>query len=455
VALRDRIVELKRLDTAELEDNAGNWRTHPQAQRDALSGLLSEVGIADALLAYHSPRNDGALTLIDGHLRKEDYPGVWPVLVLDLSDAEADLLLATLDPLAAMAGAAEEQLAALLAGLPPQEAGLQAALDDLARRAGLALGEPDGPLPPAPEAQLDRGEALQQQWGAAAGQLWEIPSRTVPGRSHRLLCGDCTKAEDVARLVQAERAVLFATDPPYLVGYDGANHPHKWNEPDKNKDWSDSYHDWDDPAQGEALYDGFVAVAVAHAVAQDAAWYCWHASRNQAMVEQVWQRHGAFVHQQIVWVKDRPVLTRSWYLWQHEPCFFGWLKGHKPKRVAGDYPATVWQFPTVAPGTATDHPTSKPVELFAIPMRQHSQPGEVCYEPFAGSGSQLVAGEQLGRLVYGLEISPQYCAVILQRLADLGLQPRLACLPVGRAEDQAGEAPAAKAKGKRKQGEGR
>ena len=136
------------------------------------------------------------------------------------------------------------------------------------------------------------------------------------------------------------------------------------------------------------------------------------------MVEGVWEKFGAFVHQQIVWAKDRGILTRSYYLWQHEPCFFGWLKGNKPPRVSDDYPSTVWKLPTVKVGEKTDHPTSKPIEVFAIPMRQHTRPGEVCYEPFSGSGSQIIAGETTGRRVFAIEISPQYVDVAVQALAD-------------------------------------
>ncbi len=133
------------------------------------------------------------------------------------------------------------------------------------------------------------------------------------------------------------------------------------------------------------------------------------------MVEAVWVKFGAFVHEQIIWVKDRPVLGRSWYSWQHEPCFFGWVRPHRPDRVADDFLSTVWQVPTVAPGQRTDHPTSKPVEVFAIPIRQHTRRGDVCYEPFCGSGTQVIAAEQLGRRCYALEISAHYCDVVVRR----------------------------------------
>jgi DNA modification methylase len=200
------------------------------------------------------------------------------------------------------------------------------------------------------------------------------------------------------------------------VGYDGTNHPASPNQAGKNKNWRGSYGiTWDDAEANPTLYQDFCRVAVAEAIVPNAAWYCWHASRRQAMVEDVWNKFGAFVHQQIIWVKDRPVLNRSWYSWQHEPCFFGWVRPHQPGRVADDFLSTIWQMPTTAPGQRTDHPTSKPVELFAIPIRQHTRRGDVCYEPFCGSGSQLIAAEKLGRRCYALEISPHYCDVIVRR----------------------------------------
>lgn len=244
------------------------------------------------------------------------------------------------------------------------------------------------------------------------GDVW------VMGK-HRLLCGDSTSEADVCRLMGNERAVLFATDPPYLVAYDGRNHPHKWNEPEpprKNKDWSGQYgFTWDESAKGWEIYERFYRVAMEHAVATDAAWYCWHASRHQAKLEALWETLGAFVHQQIIWVKDRPILTRSCYMWQHEPALHGWVRGRRPRVNKGATYPSVWEVATVQPGKATDHPTSKPVELFRRPMKVHTLPGEVCFEPFSGSGSQLIAAEELGRRCFAIEISPTFCDVAVTR----------------------------------------
>jgi DNA modification methylase len=229
--------------------------------------------------------------------------------------------------------------------------------------------------------------------------------------------------------MNGERAILFATDPPYLVGYDGTNHP--GTRPKTNTDWSDTYGPtWDeaDLERNNDLYDRFIKVAIEYAIEPNAAWYCWHASRRQMMVEQSWEKNGAFVHQQIIWHKpNRPILTRSWYLWAHEPCFFGWVKGQKPPRADKEYLRSVWDIEGLNNDERPDHPTPKPLECFAIPMRQHTLRGELCYEPFSGSGSQLIAGEQLGRRVFGMEISPAYCDVIVRRYLALGEGRRVFC----------------------------
>lgn len=134
--IRDRIVELRRVKASELLPNPKNWRTHPQAQQDALKGVLAEVGYADALLAREV--EGGALMLIDGHLRAETTPDQEvPVLVLDVTEEEADKILATLDPLAAMAEASAEKLEELLGDVKTNSEALDAMLKGLGENAGV------------------------------------------------------------------------------------------------------------------------------------------------------------------------------------------------------------------------------------------------------------------------------------------------------------------------------
>ena len=248
------------------------------------------------------------------------------------------------------------------------------------------------------------------------GDLWVLGD-------HRLLCGSCTNTDDVIRLMNGERAALFATDPPYLVDYDGTNHPGDKSstlKDTKNKDWSATYGvTWDDSSQGPELYEGFIKAAIDHAIEKTAAWYMWHASKRQAMVESVWEKMGAFVHQQIIWRKNNSILTRTLYLWKHEPCFYGWVRPNRPPRLDNADPTpSVWDMDSLTGEDRPDHPTPKPLDAFGIPMRQHIKPGGLCYEPFSGSGSQIMAGEQNHRRVYAMEISPVYVDVAVQRFIN-------------------------------------
>ena len=306
------------------------------------------------------------------------------------------------------------------------EALLSAELNDLLAEdfdlslVGFSDGELDKLLAFVPEGDAEEGGA----GGSVPPVTIPEPPRNPASRTgdlwilgeHRLLCGDSTNHDDVRRLMKGERAVLFATDPPYLVDYDGSNHP------TRNKDWSQSYGvTWDDSSQGAELYDGFIAAAVAEAITEDAAWYCWHASRRQAMLEACWEKAGAFVHQQIIWVKERGVLTRSHYLWKHEPCFMGWRRPNRPPKVAEQTLPSTWEMPSFAKDERPDHPTPKPLDAFGIPMRQHVARGGLCYEPFSGSGSQIMAGEANGRRVFAMEISPAYVDVAVERWqAEIG-----------------------------------
>lgn len=391
----------------ELNPNPRNPNKHPDAQIELLSKNIRYLGWRHPITVS---KRSGYIVAGHGRLMAAKQMGV-AIVPVDFqefnSDADEMAVLVADNRLAELSETDDDSLKAILKDLDGtidlDLTGFdEDSLDDILDR--LEITEEESNTVPAPPVDPI----------AQPGDLFELGK-------HRLLCGDSTKEEDVIRLMDGQKSILFATDPPYLVGYDGTNHPGQTKT--KNTDWSETYGaSWDeaDDERNNDLYDRFIKVAIDHAIMPNAAWYCWHASRRQMMVEEAWEKNGAFVHQQIIWHKpNRPILTRSWFLWAHEPCFFGWVKGQKPPRTDDEYLRSVWNIEGINNDERPDHPTPKPLECFAIPMRQHTKRGEICYEPFSGSGSQIMAGEQLGRRVFAMEISPAYCDVAVKRwLAD-------------------------------------
>lgn len=167
--IRDRVKELRRVRASELVPSARNWRTHPDAQRDALRGVLAEVGYAGALLVRELP--DGRLELVDGHLRAETTPdALVPVLVLDVNEEEAVKIMLTHDPLAALAGADLEKLSDLLGDCDiknPQVMRMLADLEDSVREAEEALAEshdtPEVPIPEAYQVVVECADEAEQE----------------------------------------------------------------------------------------------------------------------------------------------------------------------------------------------------------------------------------------------------------------------------------------------------
>jgi len=205
---------------------------------------------------------------------------------------------------------------------------------------------------------------------------------------------------------------LLATDPPYLVDYSGGNHPaSKGNKgkPGRDKHWDD----YQDPEASVEFYQKFLALGLEH-LKPNCAVYQWHAHRRQALVEAAWIRCGLLVHQQIIWVKARGVLTHSHYLWSHEPCFYGWVEGQPPSKKPPSNQRTVWTLDQQG-SSMNIHPTQKPLELFLRPIEYHTEFGDIVYEPFLGSGTQLIAAEKLSRICFALEREPQYVDVAVKR----------------------------------------
>jgi DNA modification methylase len=381
---------------------------------DKLKRSISEFGLVEPLVWN---RRTGHL--VGGHQRfkvlLEEGATKVQVSVVDLSLEREKALNLALNKIAG--GWDQEKLAALLdelVALPDFDVTLSG-FDLPEAESIIAASLGDDPH----DEDFDLEAALADASPAVTKPGDLIVLGTDPRLQHRLLCGDSTDPEQVRLLMNGQKAALFATDPPYLVDFDGTNQAGAKSRarraPAKPGSVRPGSFTWDDADANPELYEQFIGVAIVEAIRPNAAWYCWHASKRQAMVEAAWTKHGAFVHQQIIWDKGRGVLNRSWYLWQHEPCLFGWLQGNKPRKTAEPMRSTVWRVEGIATAERPDHPTPKPLELFEIPIRQHTVAGEVCYEPFAGSGTQVIAAERTKRRCYAVELSPKYCDVIVRR----------------------------------------
>ena len=243
-----------------------------------------------------------------------------------------------------------------------------------------------------------------------------VPTRSKRGDlwllgGHRVLCGDATSAEDVARVMGGELATLMVTDPPYGVSVAGGTH-----DPRDEKNYRSGGTIENDGLTGDRLRD-FLAGVFAQAVERlspGAAWYCFYAGAETRAVMDACERLGGFRHV-LVWVKPHFVFGRSDYHYRHEPVMYGWVPGAAHVWLGDRTQDSVWEYEIGGDLAKKQHPTSKPVEVMSKPIRNHCQNGEVVYDPFLGSGTTLIACEQLGRKCYGLEIAENYVDVILQR----------------------------------------
>jgi DNA modification methylase len=262
------------------------------------------------------------------------------------------------------------------------------------------------------EPQTDRAEELRVKWGVNPGDLWQLGD-------HRLLCGDSTKAEDVARVLQGDVPLLMVTDPPYGVEYDAewrgkAGHA-TMGKNRTGKVESDNRADWREAWQ---LFSGDVA-------------YVWHGGLHAAIVAESLVVSGFDLRSQIIWNKSVMVMGRGDYHWKHEPCWYAVRHGKTGRWNAGRDQTTVWDLASpihIMSGSKeekTEHPTQKPLECMARPIRNHDSP--LVYEPFSGSGTTIIACENLGRKCRAIEISPGYVAVTLERyFQHTGNKPVLA-----------------------------
>ena len=248
------------------------------------------------------------------------------------------------------------------------------------------------------EELIDQGDILQQKWGTKTGQIWELGE-------HRLMCGDSTIKEQVMVLMKEKKADMLLSDPPYGVAYVG-----------KTKDALEIENDNLDEVQLiEFVKNAFDAAQIVSR--PGAYWYATVPARPLHFIFGLdWKKRG-ILRQILVWNKDSMVLGRSEYHYKHEPILFGWIPGGKRHENNDRTRTSVWDCPR--PKANRQHPTMKPVELWERALKDGSRSGDVVYEPFSGSGTTIIAAEQLNRKCYAMEISPKYVAVSLQRWHDL------------------------------------
>lgn len=370
-----------------------NARRHPAKQRDALRGSLDAVGwVAPVIVSARSGK------ILDGHARVEealsrDENAPVPFAEVDVSENEERTILATFDPITGLATYDREALDALLREVDTGDAALQSLIADLAAQNDLYLNGDEPGEPVDAEPQIDRAAELNKKWQVQPGDLWLIGP-------HRLLCGDSTKAEDVARVLNEATPLLMVTDPPYGVEYDPTWRAEAGINKNQNK-------------MGKVENDERADWTATWQLAPSSVAYVWHAGLKASIVQASLEVAGFELRSQIIWAKDRLALSRGDYHWKHEPCWYAVKHGQTGNRTDDRTQTTLWEIES-REDSGHGHGTQKPLECMARPIRNHE--GDV-YEPFAGSGTTLVASQNLSRKCYAIEISPDYCAVILERMA--------------------------------------
>jgi DNA modification methylase len=376
---------VERRSIASLVPYARNARTHSEAQVAQLAASVREWGWTIPILV------DEAGGIIAGHgrvlagrmLGLEDVP---VMIAKGWSEAKRRAYVIADNKLALNAGWDAEMLAFEVSDLAAVAFDMTLVGFSVEELAELASDETAGLTDP------DDAPDLPAMPVSLLGDVWRLGP-------HRLVCGDCTASATVAKALGGVIPHLMVTDPPYGVAYDPAwrNRAGLGSTKRTGKVDNDHRADW---REAWALFPGAVA-------------YIWHGALHAAEVAASLEACDFKIRAQIIWAKNRLVLGRGDYHWQHEPCWYA-VKGNG--RWGGDRKqTTLWQVPTRGQDIETTHGTQKPVAGMRRPMENNSRAGDAVYEPFSGSGTTIIAGEITGQRVCAIEISPAYIDVAVRR----------------------------------------
>ena len=364
-----------------------NARTHSKEQITKLRSSLREFGFINPVII------DRDYNIIAGHGRvmaakEENITEVPCVFVDHLTEAQKKAYIIADNRFALDAGWDEEMLKLEIE-----------ALQDMAFDLSLT-GFDDAELSKLFEAddvkddEFDVEAELQKPTKTQIGDIWLLGK-------HKLVCGDSTKAETFAILMNDEKANLVITDPPYNVNYEGSAGKIKNDNMENDK----FYH---------FLLDAFTNTE--KAMADDASIYVFHADTEGLNFRKAFKDAGFYLSGTCIWEKQSLVLGRSPYQWQHEPVLFGWKRKGKHQWYTGRKESTIWKFDK--PKKNGEHPTMKPIPLLAYPIMNSSMTNCIVLDPFGGSGSTLIACEQTGRFCRTIELDEKFCDVIVSRYIE-------------------------------------
>jgi DNA modification methylase len=389
-------LQIEMMPTERLVPYARNARTHSDQQVAQIAFSIAEFGFTNPILNG----DDDVIIAGHGRLMAAQRLGLTevPTIVLaHLNETQRRALVVADNKIALNAGWDTEILLEQidliradgfdmdLVGFSDEE--LEGMLEEIeGPQLGDAVdGEDDVPEPPAEPVSV-------------LGDLWVLGN-------HRLLCGDSTLATDVERVLGGVKPLLMVTDPPYGVEYDPSwrNQAGAASTKRTGKVLNDDRADW---REAWALFPGDVA-------------YVWHGALHATTVAESLIDTGFNIRSQIIWAKDRLILSRGDYHWQHEPCWYAVRKKGKGHWAGDRKQTTLWHIANKDQDAVTVHGTQKPVECMRRPILNNSSQGQAVYEPFMGSGTTLIAAETTGRVCYGIELNPAYIDVIVERWQNL------------------------------------
>ena len=383
--------QMQLVDINKLIPYVNNARTHSPEQITKLRSSLREFGFINPVLI------DREFNVLAGHGRiaaaKEEGINEVPcVFVEHLSEAQKKAYILADNRMSLDAGWDDELLKVEMASL--QEMGFDVGMTGF-DESELADLFADDNNTSAKDDDFDLTAALEKAAFVQRGDIWTV------GR-HRLMCGDATSAEDVAALMSGTKANLILTDPPYGVSFRSSSGLTIQNDSMKNEEFYNF------------LLSAFQCM-VEHLESGGAA-YVFHADTEGLNFRRAFVDAGLHLAGCCIWVKDSLVLGRSDYQWQHEPVLYGFLQNGKHKWYSDRKQTTIWNF--AKPKRNADHPTSKPLDLLSYPIGNSTQENAVVIDTFGGSGSTLMACEQMDRICCTMELDEKYASVILRRYVE-------------------------------------